>query len=76
MCWTVQRQSEQASVHIKLLERTLEFIVFFPDLVERWVIRNKMMLKAALRQQLEDMRKALESSLGCGSDRVDTLCGA
>lgn len=72
MCWTVERRS-CGGEDSKLAERTLEFIVHFPDLIERWVIRNKMMLKASMRHQLEQMRQALECSRECGSDRIDAV---
>lgn len=54
----------------KLLESILEFVILFPDLIQRWLIQNKMLLKQSMRQQLDHMRNTLEHSSQRDCERI------
>lgn len=54
----------------KLLDAILEFVILFPDLISRWLIKNKMLLKQSMRKQLDYMRTTLERSSQRDCERI------
>jgi hypothetical protein len=69
LCLAITRKSCSGD-YSKCLETVLEFVILFPDIIQRWLIQNKMLLKQSMRQKLDDMRKALELSSDHDCERI------
>lgn len=69
LCLVITRKSCSGD-YSKFVETILEFVVLFPDLVQRWLIQNKMLLKQSMRQQLDDTRSRLEKCSQHDVERV------